>query len=253
MNARWADAKTSSFCVALWLYFETHTCSSVLHTSDSVNVCQLCRINIARTHCIVDFSYFQMCGLSALLWPAVRCHQFNVIGYLYQKKSIAFSIPSIPSFNRCLGTLGDLLSGLINKWCSIYDVEVSCRIFFSVRIDFRRCIFCAPQQQQFGQCPSVLISNKLAKMPKTIFLSTLGMKEDAQCASLLSVHRFTISKTRTKEHQTRQKREREREWWKLFERHEWWSVRRKQSPKIGRVRRLLIPSRFNKSNIRSIS
>lgn len=139
---------------------KTHTCSSILqHTGDSVNVWTT-TVPIPnsqpRTHCIVDFFYFQMCGLSsfifALLWPAVRCHQFNVIGYLYQqqqkKNASYFPFLWFSFIESMLGTLGDLLSGLINKWCSIYDVKVSCRIFFSVRIDFRRCIFCAPQQQQ---------------------------------------------------------------------------------------------------------
>lgn len=92
MNARWADAKSCSFCVALWLHFKPTLAPASYQPS---------------AHCIVDFFYFLLlfcvCVLWAFrcaVWPAVRCHQFNVIGYLYQK-SIAFSISFSLPFNRC--------------------------------------------------------------------------------------------------------------------------------------------------------
>lgn len=108
------------------------------------------------------------------------------------------------------------------------------RVVFSFRFEsiFAVCIvLCAtpasPWMPPFGQCPSILISNKLENARKTIFLSTLGISS-ASMRNVLPVHhaRLTISKRRTKEHH--------RPWGErrnTFCTTRWRSVRRKQSPK----------------------
>lgn len=154
-------------------------------------------------------------------------------------KSIAFSISFVRSLEVCLAHCAqrDLLSGLINKWCSIYDVKVSCRIFFYGSNRFSALhLFHANTHTvahawpvSFGHRPSVLISNKLENAEKTIFLSTT--MEGGERARAVRSNDVVLPYQKHEQKNTKtisQEAKTFRTTWRR-------SVRRKQSPKIGLV------------------